>query len=290
MRRALRSLLPIRGADIVHSLDVDLPLNAVLPGPLRGVGPRSIATVHDLAVFDVPWAFPGRRAALERMALTLMLRNADELLAVSQFTADRIGERFGRIATVTPLAPRRDLRPPDTAAIASVRALLSLPDRFVLHVGTIEPRKDVRGLAAACRRLGIPLVTAGAGKLDPSDAGGVHALGYVDEKLLPALYGAATVVAYPSRYEGFGLPPVEAMACGAAVVVTAVGALPELAPRGFPLVRPDDPADLAEHLAAAVNDDQHNALLRQGGAALIAPLSWEATADKTADVYAKLIG
>lgn len=285
----MRSLAPVSGVDLVHSFDVDLPVNGLLPATAPGAV-TSVATVHDLSVFDVPWAFPKRRARLEQLALRLFLRRATALVAVSSFTAERIAERFGRDATVTRLAPRPTMAVPPAAEVTRVRDAYALPASFVLHVGTIEPRKDVPGLAAACRRIGVPLVTAGAGRLEPPDADGVRQLGYVDDADLPALYAAATVVAYPSRYEGFGLPPIEAMACGAPVVVSAVGALPELAPPEFPLCAPGDVDDLTEHLAAAVGDDRHRQILVRAGARLIEPLTWSGTAEATVGVYESLLG
>ncbi len=275
--RVLRGLRPNRSASLVHSLDVDLPLRT------KGA---TVATVHDLSVFDVPWAFTRFRATGEQALLKYHLHRADALIAVSQFTADRIGERFGRAATVTRLAPAPHLKPADEDQIGAVRSKYGLPPRFVLHVGTIEPRKDVAGLAEACRRIKVPLVLAGASTTALENTANVLQLGWVAAADLAALYGAATVVAYPSRYEGFGLPPIEALACGATVVTSQVGALPEvLGVAGYPLVPPDDPEALTELLGDAVGDaNLRNEMLATGTNA-IAKLSWKDTAKATLEVY-----
>lgn len=287
LTRAIRAMAPTGHPDaLVHSLDVDLPL--------RHRGP-TVATVHDLSVFDTPWAFSPVRARGEQALLSLHLRRADELVAVSRFTADRIGERFDRKATVAHLAPRSP-GPPTTAdradpagAVGRVRELYDLPMRFVLHVGTVEPRKDVPGLAAACRRVGVELVLAGAIQDPLPDMTGVRALGYVSQDDLAPLFEAATVVAYPSKYEGFGLPPVEALAGGAAVVATAVGALPEvLGTFGYPLARPGDGDGLVQLLGDAVNDETFRSELRSTGRAAVDRLSWAENARTTLGVYESL--
>ena len=275
-RRAAAGLLLRTDGELVHGLDVDLPL--------RYRGPRVI-TVHDLSVFDVAWAHDAWRGRGERALVSRAIRRADEIVAVSGFTAERIQGRFGRSSTVTHLAPRAGLAPATGEAVEWARRQYGLSSHTVLCVGTIEPRKRVTVLAEACEAAGLPLALAGAlgaGERLPARA---RHLGYVESEHLPALYGAAGAVAYASCYEGFGLPPVEAMACGGAVVATRVGALPEVVGEGALLVRPDDVLALADALRRAVLDRDTNAALREAGPRVASGLSWARTASATLDVY-----
>lgn len=277
--RALLGMAPIRGADLVHGLDVDLPLWSRAP---------TVATVHDTAVFDTPWAFSRRRARGEQELLRRAVRRADRVIAVSAFTASRVHDLFGRDAVVTPLAPASRFRPPGDRAVEEVRTRYLLPERFVLHVGTIEPRKNVPGLADAAKAAGLPLVLAGAvagGQRVPATA---QHLGYVPDSDVPALYSAATAVAYPSHYEGFGLPPLEAMACGAAVIATRVGALEETLGSAALLVAPGDHEALVRQLRTLLDDEDQRKALQGAAQRRAAAFTWQDTAQRTTDVYRKL--
>ncbi|MGH8983323.1 MAG: glycosyltransferase family 4 protein [Acidimicrobiia bacterium] len=279
-RRAFAGLRSMAPADLVHGLDAALPMWPRVP---------TIATFHDLAVFDVPWAFSRRRAAGKRLQARHAIRFADAVIANSAFTAERVSARLRREAVVIPLAPPPWCAPPDRSDIDGVRRRYRLPDRFVLHVGTVEPRKDVPCLAAACRRVPVPLVLAGAvGAAPVPREGDVRALGFVPRSDLAALYGAAALVSYPSRYEGFGLPPLEAMACGAAVVATRVAALPEVLGDAAALVPPHDVDALAATLSEVLHDEERRAALRVSGLQRARSFSWSRAAVATADVYRSL--
>lgn len=277
--RALRGLLPLSGVSLLHALDVDLPL--------RQAG-ATVTTVHDTSVFDVPWAHSALRARGERLLLRSSIQRADAVLAVSAFTAERVQALFAREAIVTPLAAGPEFAPPEHEDVVRVRQRYGLSARTVLHVGTIEPRKDVPLLAAACRRLDVPLALAG--RLEPGQTvpAGAHSLGYVPAEDLPALYAAAGAVGYVSRYEGFGLPPLEALACGARVVATRVGALPETLGEAAVLVAAQDEDALVQGLREVLDDGDRARELAGRATAQAARLSWADTAEKTRAVYRSL--
>ncbi|CAN5551196.1 hypothetical protein BH11ACT6_BH11ACT6_30020 [soil metagenome] len=274
--RTAFGLLPELSGDVFHGLDIDLPLLT------RGF---TVATVHDTSVIDMPGASSWFRAKGEQQLVRRALRTADLLLAVSEFTAERITAISGRHATVVELAPASWAQAPSAADVDAVRVRHQLPERFVLQVGTVEPRKDVALVARAAADLGLPCVLAGAGSTGPAAPRTVIGLGYVDTADLPGLYAAATVTAYASKYEGYGLPPVEAMACGGAVVASAVGALPQVVGDGAVLVRSHALEDWTSAIRTVAFDSAARSELTSAALTVAKALSWRRTAELTAKAY-----
>jgi glycosyltransferase involved in cell wall biosynthesis len=278
-RRILQGLRGPGRADLVHGLDASLPLRP---------RSRTVVTIHDLAVFDVPWAFDPRWVRGTRLTTARAIRTADALIAVSEFTAERVLEHFGRKATVTWEAAPGHLGPVAPGAVASVRQRYRLCERFVLYVGTVEPRKDLSTLARACKQADVELVVAGRVRHGCKAPSGARMLGYVRDEDLAGLYGAATLVGYPSVYEGFGLPPLEAMACGTPVVAYRVPAIAEVVREAAVLCAPHDVDEMTRSVRALLCDGDLRKTLVEAGLRRVNELTWQDTASRTAGVYREL--
>jgi alpha-1,3-rhamnosyl/mannosyltransferase len=255
-----------RNADVLHCTTYYGPVRPRIP---------AVVTVHDLAVLRRPEAFNAWTRAYVPRVVPHVLRAASRVIAVSEFTASEL-ETLLRI-------PRDAIRVVPNAVDHSVFS----PDgpreegEYVLAVGTLEPRKNLARTIEATALVGVELRVAGQAGWGGVEPRGDHVrwLGHVDDVRLAELYRGARCVVYPSLYEGFGIPVLEAMACGAPVVTSRGGACEEIAGGAAVLV---DPLDVAE-IAAAVDGTRRASGAR--GVARAAQFSWDETARRTQAVY-----
>ena len=262
--------------------------------PLGDVGCPTVITVHDLAIYRHPEWFPGRQPLSTRLVIPRSLERADAIVAVSNTTAEDIEDLFGIPAAridVVPHGVSARYQPMGAEDLAAARAKLKLPDRFILFVGTIEPRKNLTTLLAAWAMLRNrpDLVIVGAwgwryeeikeqiGRLGDK----VHHIEGLAPAQLPAVYNLARVLAHPAWYEGFGLPPLEAMACGTPVVVSDRSDLPELVGDAGLVAAADDPEAWRRALETVIEDADVAARMRRRGILRAAQFSWGRSAGLT---------
>ena len=245
---------------------------------------RTVVVIHDVAPLREPSWYAPAYVRWQRFVLPRIARRALRVLAPSHFARqeliDLLGLDPGRIAVVP---GGRDERFEPAADGERARRELGLGDRrYVLTVGSQTARKNLEALALAARALaaeGIDLLAVGGTRpqfRDESPGGGLRRLGAVDDALLPGLYAGAEAFVLPSRYEGFGLPPLEALACGTPVVVSDLPPLREVCgDAAAAYVDPGDPAGFTAALLAAVAEPGS---ARTAGPARAAAFTWDATA------------
>jgi glycosyltransferase involved in cell wall biosynthesis len=239
------------------------------------------------------------------MAMPLFCRKADAIITVSESSKRDIVADYAidpAKITVVYEAASPEFRPADREALAHARRTYGLPEQFLIHVGTIEPRKNLARLAQALealRRDGLrmPLVVVGARgwlyddffrQLDTLEVRrDVYFPGYVPAADLPLLYSAATAAVVPSVYEGFGLPVLEAMACGTPVAASQASSLPEVGGGAARYFDPYDVGAIAAALRAVCTDADLRAEMRAQGLAQAARFSWARAAEETMAVYAR---
>jgi glycosyltransferase involved in cell wall biosynthesis len=266
----------------------------------------TVVTVYDLSFIHFPERFP----TWQRLYLTSQTRRscrqAQRVVAISEAGRQDIHRVFGvPLEKITAVRPGVDsvYRPISAGDVAAFRAREQLPEQFILHVGTLQPRKNIPVLLVALARLSRPelhlILVGGKGWLYENifrqvTALGleqqVHFAGYVDDEWLPLWYNAASVLVLPSVYEGFGLPILEAMACGTPVVAACSSSLPEAGGDAARYFAPQDAAELADCLATVLDDPQQAAEMAGRGLRQAARFSWARAAVDTAVVYHQALG
>jgi glycosyltransferase involved in cell wall biosynthesis len=269
--------------------DVDLLHNtSIIPFATNG---KMISTVHDLAFLHHPDFFTRHGNAVFARSLKVLKKRADMLLCSSQATVNdclEAGFSSDRVRLV-PLGVRTERASADQ--IAQARAEFNLPTEFILFVGTLEPRKNLSKLVEALSGQADlpPLVVAGAqgwGDVAIATSGNVKFLGHVDERFLDGLYAAASVMAYPSIWEGFGLPVLEAMAQGTPVVTSEAISTEEVAGGAAVLVDPRNSESIREGICIAL---AHRADFSKRGLQRVLHATWSKTAQLTAAAYDEVV-
>jgi glycosyltransferase involved in cell wall biosynthesis len=281
--RRPRVHLPV---DVIHAPSLAIPATGDIP---------LVVTVHDVAFLREPAAFTRRGLQFHRRGLTLAHREAAAIVTASRFARDEL-VRVGFARDRIHLAPHGvELRSPEPdEQIDATIAELHLDRPFVLAVGTVEPRKGLDVLARAFSRArdhvaGLQLAIVGPKgwlNVPDLDGSGIHRLGTVREATLDALYRRALMCAVPSRYEGFGLPALEAMARGCPVVASNATSLPEVVGDAGTLVPVGDVEALARAIIEVAGDADLRAEMSQRGRERAAGFTWRGSAVAHAAAYA----
>jgi len=285
--------------DLLHSTDFIPPLRTTVP---------TVITVHDLAFLHWPHFLTQDHASYYGQ-IDRAVHRANHIIVPSESTKSdliaQLGVREKKVSVIYEAADELFAPMPVEQARQEL-AEFDLPERFVLFVGTIEPRKNVDGLVRAFRRLVVRngigdtgLVIAGArGWLTedlenqinaPELEGRIKLLGRVSDEDLHRLYVAARCHVHAAHYEGFGLPPLEAMACGTPTIVSNISSLPEVVGDAALLVDPQNEEELSVALHRLLTDDTLHAELREKGLQRAKCFSWEKAALQTLDVYRRVM-
>ena len=269
----------------------------------------TVITAHDLSVLLHPEWHPAERVAIHQAKF----RNAVERAAHVITGSEQVRRE---LLAAIPLKPENvtaiyygigeEFRPLPNDIIDEARTRLKLPERFLLYVGAVEPRKNLLVALKAfvdlpsVLRKRCPFVLAGPWAWKAADVAdyfqhvaipaGVRHLGYVSDADRMALYNAASALIYPSRYEGFGLPPVEMLACGGGVLAGTAKAVVEVLGKHGHFIDPDDATGWRDAMAAVATDDDFLSASKRGGIGHARQFTWERTAKLTIDVYRNVLG
>lgn len=291
--------LTARAFDLYHE-----PNFPILPTELP-----TVLTLYDLSLILTPQYHPADRIAKFEKQLPLALAQTTHVITISDVIREEIVRVLGvppERVTRTYLGVRPQFAPIPAEQVAARLRQLDLPASYLLYVGTLEPRKNLLNLMRAyvalpaALRERCPLLLVGGWGWNIAEMAeyfrshgkpnGVLHLGYVSEEDLATLYCGARALVYPSHYEGFGLPPLEMMACGGAVLASTAGALVELFGATAHLTAADDVDGWRTAMAQAISDDDWIAQLRRPALAAAAPFTWRRCAEETVAVYQRVVG
>ncbi|MFZ1753297.1 MAG: glycosyltransferase family 1 protein [Caldilineaceae bacterium] len=293
LRQIAQSPVPNPQSPLYHSTYYLMPYRTGAP---------TLLTIYDLIALLHPQTVSLRARLFFRAATRLALAASDRIVTISESARDDLLALFPVAAdrvTAIPLAADPRFRPQSAAEIERVRAKYNVPDRYIFYLGINKPHKNLPRLIQAYAQLAIcnsPLVIAGAwdDRYPESRAlaaplgDSVRFLGPVDDADLPALHSAAALFAFPSLYEGFGLPVLEAMACGVPVICSNRSSLPEVAGNAALLVDPTDTDAIAAAIQQVLENNDLCRSLGEKSLVQAARFSWQRTAAETLAVYREM--
>lgn len=271
---------------------------------------RTVLTVYDFVWHFFPETMSASNLLISRLFIPRSIKRADRIVCISKSTAADLARLFPGHAAVTEVVhlAANDYHPlGQEERVACVIQKYRLQGRYILNVGTVEPRKNLSGLLKAFKllrsRYGTDcrlLIAGGTGWRNSSiystynECGftddEVKFLGYVPDEDMPYLYAGAELFVFPSLYEGFGLPPLEAMACGCPVITSNVSSLPEVVGDAGIMVAPDDTDGLAEAMARVLGDKDLMRQMSLRGLEQAGQFSWERTARQMLDIFRSVAG
>jgi glycosyltransferase involved in cell wall biosynthesis len=288
-----------------YSVDLFHGANFVIP---RSTRCRTVATVHDMSFFRTPWVYGPLYQYYMRRQVRTTIGRADALITISHRTRDDIAELQSAHAESIEVIhcgvdPRFRTQHPESY-LRSVQATFELPARYILQVGVIEQKKNLATVlrastAALSAGLADAVVFAGRDGLGAAGIrrlasrlgldGKARFLGYIPQDLLPGLYSLSTLFVFPSHYEGFGLPVLEAMASGVPVIASSTSAIPEVAGDAAMLIDPADVNGLTRAIMTALTDEGLRAQLRDRGLSRARMFSWDEAAAKHVAAYRRVL-
>ncbi|MGK0289510.1 MAG: glycosyltransferase involved in cell wall biosynthesis [bacterium] len=301
-------ILPLQASlskvELFHTLDN----NVISRLPNRPY--KTVSTIHDLVIFKYPELFTKKHATLVQHMITHAVKNADHIITVSESTKSDLLQKFPKLkndrVSVTPLAASEHFTQSSSQSIENIHSKYQLSKTYFLSLGTFEPRKNLKRLIEAFRELkkkpsfehvGLVLV-GGSGWLDSGIGSNkeelaqekIYPLGRVDDLDLPPLYSGALSFVYPSIYEGFGLPVLEAMSCGTPVITSQTSSLPEVAGKVGTYVDPLSINSIKDAMISMLENEESRIELSQKVLEKSKEFSWKKTANLTEVVYKQLLG
>ena len=295
VRRRRQKALSGKEDFLYHGPNFSLP-------PFSG---RAVVTIHDLSIFTMPECHPPERVGYLRAEIEHALKHATCLITDSDYTRREVADYFGwplDLVHAVPLASAADFRPQPVAELVPALARHGLsPGGYTFYAGTIEPRKNIAGLLSAYERLPaalrrrFPLILGGykgwnneaimAQIARAEKEGWARYLNFVSAEDLPRLFAGARLFAFPSLYEGFGLPVLEAMASGVPVVMSNRASLPEVGGNAAAVCDPDDIEILGDLIRQGLEDEVWREQAIREGLSQASRFSWQRCAMETAGVY-----